>query len=304
MIRPLNSPLDLWLIFNLERKGEGFGPVSGNTGVWQRAFLSLVFLPLAEKHLATYVMQGKVRGFIQTRRDYGREGVEVIYLAPAPYRDGFSAAIWEALINYASWRLGSLGVKRLFADVPEGEEAFFRQAGFSVYAREFLYTINFFPESLPEPGNWQPIRPEETLNLVKIYQNLTPTPVQQKEGAFHLRKPGLFYRLMVEQKGLVLKEGADPIAFLIAWREKGNKWMKLFIHPSHQTKSPHIVGMSLAWARENFPPPFTFRVRSYEGALAKGLEEWGLPPQRSLSIMVRNTMAMGKALLRQIPAIP
>lgn len=304
MIRPLSSPLDLWLILSLEGKGEGFGPVSGKTGVWQRAFLSLVFLPLAEKNLATYVMHGEVRGFIQIRRDYGREGAEVIYLAPAPYCDGFSTAIWEALINYASWRLGSLGVKRLFADVPEGKEAFFRQAGFSVYAREFLYTINSFPENLPEPGNWQPIKPEDFLNLVKIYQSLTPTPVQQKEGAFYLRRPNPFYRLVVEQKGMVLKEGADSIAFLIAWSEKGNRWAKLFIHPDHQTKSPHIVGMSLAWARENFPPPFTFRVRSYEGTLAKGLEEWGLPPQRSLSIMVRNTLTRGKVLLRQIPAIP
>ncbi len=79
--------------------------------------------------------------------------------------------------------------------------------------------------------------------------------------------------------------------------------MKLIIHPAFQEQSPQIVGMALAWASIHFPPPFTFRVRSYEGALARGLEEWGLPPQKSLSIMVRDTLAMGKVLLRHIPAI-
>lgn len=304
MIRPLSSPLDLWLILSLESKGKGFGLVPERSGAWRRACLSLAFLSLAERDFATYIMQGKVRGFLQTRRDYRREGAEVIYIAPAPNYEGFSTAIWEALVNYASWRLGSLGVSKLFVDVPEEEEAIFRQAGFSVYAREFLYTVNSLPEGLPEPGNWQPVNLEERHLMVKFYQSVTPTPVRQMEEGLSLKRPGFLHKLMVEQKERILKRGAEPVAFLIMWRERESKWIKLFLHPNYQIESPQLVGMALAWAKDNFPPPFTFKVRSYEGAIARGLEEWGLPPQRSLSIMFKNTLAMGKVLLQRIPAIP
>ncbi len=303
MIRPLSTPLDLWLILNLEGKGKGFGLVPEKFGAWRRAFLSLACLPLAEESLATYVMIGEARGFIQTRRDYMREGVEIIYLAPAPCCDGFSTAIWESLTNYASWRLGRLGVKRLFIDVPESEEVFFRQLGFSVYAREFLYPIDSIPEGLPELGNWQPIGPDERFGVERVYQTITPTPVQQIEGSFCKKQPGLFHRLMVEQKEMVLKNGPSSVAFMLTWKEGGNGWVKLFIRPDYQAHSPRIVEMALVWASANFPPPFTFKVRSYEGALARGLEELGFPPQKSLSIMVRNTLAPGKILLRQIPVI-
>ena len=303
MIGPLSTPLDLWLIWSLEGKGKGFGMAPERSGAWRRAVLSLTCLPLAEESLATYVMRGRARGFIQTRRDYGREGVEVIYLAPAPNCDGFSTAILEALVNYASWRLGSLGVKRLFIDVPEGEEAFFRQSGFSVYAREFLHPVLSLPGGLPEPGDWQPCGAEERLNVEKICQSVTPTAVRQMEGSFPGKKPSFLHRLMVERKERALKRGAEAVAFLLTWKEGGSRWMKLFIDPAHRKHSPTIVGMALAWASANFPPPFTFRVRSYDEALARGLEEWGLTPQRSLSIMARDTLAVGKVLLRQIPAI-
>ncbi|MCS7286507.1 MAG: hypothetical protein RMK30_10270 [Anaerolineae bacterium] len=304
MIRPLSSPLDLWLIFSLESKGKGFGLVPERSGAWQRACLSLAFLSLAERDFATYIMQGKASGFIQTRKDYKREGAEVVYIAPAPNYDGFSTAIWEALLNYASWRLGGLGVNKLFVDVPEEEEVIFRRAGFSVYAREFLYAVNSLPEGLPEPGNWQPVKPEERHFIVKFYQSITPTPVRQTEGGLTLKRPGFLHKLMVEQKERILKGETEPVAFLITWKEKGSKWIKLFLHPNYQTESPQVVGMALAWAKDNFPPPFTFKVRSYEGAIARGLEEWELPPQRSLSIMVRNTLAMGKVFLQRIPAVP
>lgn len=299
MIRPLNSPSDLWLLRSLKGKGKGFGLVPDDSGVWQRAFLSLIFFPLAEENLATYVHLGEEKGFVQTRKSYGREGVEVIYLAPAPCY----APVGEPLLNYVCWRFGTFGVKKLFVDVPEGEDGFFRQIGFSVYAREFLYLIDYLPEGLPEPGNWQPLSPGDRLAQAKAYQNITPTPVRQIEGGLSTKKLGLPHMLTVEQKELVLKEGGTQMAFLSAWKEGGSSWMRLLLPPGHETQSARIVGMALAWAKANFPPPFAFRVRSYEGTLAKGLEEWGFPPQKSLSIMVRNILAMEKVILKQIPAI-
>ncbi len=299
MIRPLNSPSDLWLVRSLKEKGKGFGLVPDNSGVWQRVFLSLIFFPLAEENLATYVLLGEEKGFVQTRKSYGREGVEVIYLAPAPCY----APVGEPLLNYACWRLGTFGVKKLFVDVPEGEDGFFRHAGFSVYAREFLYLIDSLPEGLPEPGNWQPLSRGDRLAQAKAYQSLTPTPVRQIEGGLGTKKLGFPHTLMVEQKEMVLKEGGTPIAFLSAWKEGGSSWVRLLLQPGLEAQSTRIVGMALAWAKANFPPPFAFRVRSYEGALAKGLEEWGFPPQKSLSIMVRNILAMEKVILKQIPAI-
>jgi len=299
VIRPLNSPSDLWLVRSLKGKGKGFGLVPDNSGVWQRAFLSLIFFPLAEESLATYVLLGEEKGFIQTRKSYGREGVEVIYLAPAPCY----APIGEPLVNYVCWRLGTFGVKKLFVDASEGEESFFRQAGFSVYAREFLYLIDSLPEGLPEPGQWQPLGQEDFLARVKAYQSITPTPVRQIEGGPGTKKLSFPNKLMVEQKEVVLKESGNPIAFLSAWREGESGWMRLLLSPGYEAQSTKVVGMALAWAKANFHLPFALRVRSYEGALAKGLEEWGFPPQKSLSIMVRNILAMEKAILKQIPAI-
>ncbi len=299
MIRPLNSPSDLWLVRSFKGKGKGFGLVPDNSGVWQRAFLSLILSPLAEENLATYVLLGEEKGFIQTRKSYGREGVEVIYLAPAPSY----APVGEQLLNYVCWRLGTFGIKKLFIDASEGEEGFFRQAGFSVYAREFLYFVDSLPESLPEPGNWQPLSKEDALTRVKAYQSITPTPVRQVEGGLGTKKLGFPYTLMVEHREMVLKEGEVPMAFLSAWREGNSSWLKLLLPQGYETQSARIVGMALAWAKDNLRLPFVLRVRSYEGALAKGIEEWGFPPQKSLSIMVRNILAMEKAILKQIPAI-
>ncbi|RLC78119.1 MAG: hypothetical protein DRI61_10395 [Chloroflexi bacterium] len=301
MIRPLSTPLDLWLVYNFRHKGMGLGLMEGEEAPLNRVMVALIFSLVAEDQMATYVMQetddnGHLRGFIQVQRDPYRPGVQVIYLAPSPVYEESAYQVWARLLEYAVLRLRNLGVKRLFADVPEAEEEPFRELGFALYAREDVYILEEAPRNLPEPEGWRPSESKDRWDVQRLYKLTTPLPVQQVENTITgiTGSEGFLSRFLRKREEWLLRSKGETIAYLQGAREGGMTSLRLVIHPEFTSESEKLVGTALALASLRWPAPYAIRVRNYEGGIRGALESWSGRFYKTLSLMVRHTFAFEK----------
>ena len=76
------------------------------------------------------------------------------------------------------------GGQRVFAQIPPGNgmEEVFRQAGFNAYAREDIFCLCDWPPVLAKTNLLRRQRARDGWNLLRLYTELTPRPVQLAEG--------------------------------------------------------------------------------------------------------------------------
>jgi len=303
VIRPASTLVDLWVVRQLQDKGISLDLDEGGeakNAPLRRAFFALFFSPLAEDKIATYVMRrvsgGQLlQGFLQTRRDPEREGVQVIYISPSFLHDDNAALIWQDLLEYTCLRLGSQGVRRLFANLEEGEEEeVFRKAGFIPYAREEVFYLDALPDRLPEPLHWRPQRKEDSWGVRRLYNLVTPPLVQQAEDlSFSPSQGAVPIRLSrAKVEGWVWEEKGEILAYLPVREENKLCQMRLFLHPSLLSKVEEVLGEALALMADDSCSALIFRVRNYEGGVKGALEAFGFRPLTSRSLLVRHTLAV------------
>jgi len=306
----VSTPLDLWLVRSIQHKGISLNPGEDSLTPLNRALVSLMLFPLAEEYLATYVMletrNGQtLKGFIQIKKDWERDGTQVVFLSPAPAYEDNAYLIWPGLLEYASLRLADLGVKRIFANVPVGQEEPFRRAGFTVYAREDLYLLEELPPDLPEPKGWRPVESKDKWSVQRLYRLITPPPVQQMENrtTFADKSESVFSRFTARSKEWVI-QGQGEIKAYCRFSKSGKfTSLRFTVHPESISEADGLIGSALALANLRWPPPYAAKVRNYEGGIRGALERWGFRLHQSYSLMVRHTLALNEQRIENVKTV-
>ncbi len=303
MIRPVATPLDLLLVRSAQDKGIALEPLETlGAKALNRALVDLVIFPVGEAARVTYVMHEvldgeTLQGFVQMQRDLERDGVQVTFVAPAPEQSERALLAWERLFDYAGLRLGSLGVRRIFVDAPQGTEEHFRRTGFTLYAQEDAFVLEGNPpDGLPSAEGWEPLGEQNRWELQRLYSITTPGPVQQAESPEGpAQNGGFFSRLLGRREDWLFRSKGQVIALVRAVNKGSVTRLRLLVHPDYASRSEELAGSALALMHERYPPPYVVRVRTYQGHLERALSAWGLVPRGRVSLMVRRTLAPEKA---------
>ena len=135
----------------------------------------------------TYVLRqeenGLAReGLIQLRiRPHSHEA-DVTLLSPALDAPQGHPAIWQKLLTYSAQHIFRQNVCRLFSDLPDQPLLVntFRQAGFVPLTQVTIWRLDSAPLA-PSESTLRPQRAADAPELERLYQRITPVPVQRLE---------------------------------------------------------------------------------------------------------------------------
>ncbi len=277
-------------------------------------------LPFNEVGASTVVLystDGKRRalGMVQARLRKARPEADISFISPALDAHPDAVTIWYRLLAEATNELCEQGCQRIYAQVvsDNGAEEVFRQAGFTVYAREDIYVlpperINSFPPSVG-PRMLRRQHKRDAWNLLRLYTAATPRPVQLAEGM--VSSEGRLGNLTDwwEQAlgmGYVLDSKVDTnlVGAVRLTRGRAANWLRIYLHPQAQGEAGELVCGALGLVRSGHPRPVYCAVREYEGGVRGYLEAGGFEHVFKRSLLVKYaTVRVKEPALWAVPVL-
>jgi hypothetical protein len=266
--------------------------------------------PWRSSSCITYVLRqeenGLARaGLIQLEVRPERHEACVMLLAPALDAPQGHPAVWQKLLAQSVQELGERQITRLYCDLPDQPLLVntFKQAGFQLYSRETIWR----QENVTHDGSVaasstliRPQQPEDEWQLLRLYNMVTPAPVQQAEARISLEGkaysntllcPILDDRLGLPSSRFVLDgysglEGSGQIIW-----GKGVAWIRLWVDTNNpNTKSVQLLlRHALAEiADAQHIHAVYIAVRIYQEGIEPILCDYGFAPFTDRARMVRN----------------
>jgi len=248
-------------------------------------------------------------GFVQARARRGRPEADIVFIAPALEASGDAVSIWYRLLAECAQEIGARGGQRLFAQVSSGNgvEEVFRQAGFSVYAREDVYRLIDWSPDLAKGNALRHQRARDGWTLLRLYAQFTPRPVQIAEGMLSPEGQGGKMGEWWDQSGgsgYILEAESELVGAVRVRRGSAAYWLRFWLHPQAQEQSEKLVrgALSLLWAAPH--RPIYCSVRDYESGLRNELEAEGFQYLLTRSLLVKHTTVRAKeSVLKLIPSL-
>ena len=244
----------------------------------------------------TYVLRqeenGLAReGLIQLRiRPHSHEA-DVTLLSPALDAPQGHPAIWQKLLTYSAQHIFRQNVCRLFSDLPDQPLLVntFRQAGFVPLTQVTIWRLDSAPLA-PSESTLRPQRAADAPELERLYQRITPVPVQRLEVGLAPNQPDedrispiLSNPHHVHISGYVLDDDRGrglAGCVQILWGKRG-AWIRLWT----DTNDPrtHNARLLLGFALQRiYEAPHFHRayisVRAYQTGLNALLSDYGFGP--------------------------
>ena len=277
---------------------------------------SLPFNEIGASTIVLYQNHGKHKpiGLIQSRTRRNRPEADISFIAPALEAVPDAVTIWYRLLAEATNEICERGCQRVYvqATSDNGSEEVFRQAGFSVYAHEDIYSLRAeriasFP-SMQGGRSLRRQRKRDAWNMLRLYTMVTPRPVQMAEGM--MSSEGKVGQLgdwweQASGTGYVL-EGMDHtlLGAVRFTRGRAANWLHVYLHPEAQSHAGELVCGALGLAHTPHPRATYCGVRDYEGGIRASLEGAGFELILKRSLMVKHTTVRVKEpALWAIPAL-
>lgn len=307
MIRPF-QPADIFLIQRLSR--QALPLPSAHTFLHPTSSLSIVLgalLPWATLRASTYVLRqdghGLVHeGFLQMVRRVERPEAELLWLAPSLDAPNGHPAIWNKLLSHLAHEVGSQGIERIYADVPDQPLLVntFAGVGFQPFCRQTIWRC-FDPgvglaRAEPAGSTAYPRTSADDWDLLRLYLATVPEPVQSAEGAIGAPTSvaPIVENLRPDQGVTYVVRAADELlgAFQLL-RGVHGAWLHIWIDAlqpdTHKVRTLFEHALALVtlqqWAR-----PLYFAASDYQGGLDSLLDELGFAPFRDRVRMVKHVM--------------
>lgn len=248
-------------------------------------------------------------GFVQVRARRGRPEADISFLAPALDAGGDTVSTWYRLLAECAQEMGARGGQRLFAQVANGNgiEEVFRQAGYSVYAREDVHRLAVWPSDLKKTNSLRRQRARDGWTLLRLYAQLTPRPVQIAEGMLspegQAGKMGDWWD-QSRGAGYILQVDGELVGSVRVRRGSAAYWLRFWLHPQAQEYSETLLGGALAllWAAPH--RPIYCSVRDYETGLRAPLEQAGFQFLHTRNLLVKHTTIHAKEpIIKLVPAL-
>lgn len=280
---------------------------------WQAALAT--HLPLSAIGAETIVLypstakRARALGFVQARARRGRPEADIVFLAPALDAGGDTVSIWYRLLAECAQRIGAGGGQRLFAQIANGNgiEEVFRQAGFTVYAHEDVYRLSDWPANLAKSNLLRHQRTRDGWNLLRLYAQLTPRPVQIAEGMLSPEGPGGKMGDWWDQArgaGYILEMDGDLAGAVRVQRGSAAYWLRLWLHSQAQEYGETLLNGALLALGAAPRHPIYCSVRDYESGLRSPMEQAGFRYLHTRSLLVKHTTVRVKEpLIKLVPAL-
>lgn len=278
---------------------------------WAALTEYLPFSPFRAESIVLYT-PGRHRrplGFVQFRARRRRPEADVTFISPTLDASEDAVSIWYRLLAECTQRIGDRGGQRLFAQIPDGDgaEDVFRQAGFTTYAHEDIYVLSDRPRDLTKTFLLRRQRSRDAWNLLRLYSQTTPRPVQIAEGMLSVE--GRTGRLVdwweqAHGSGYVLPAGTDLAGAVRIHRGSSGYWLRFWLNPQAHDHGEMLLrgALSILWAAPR--RPIYASVREYESGLRAPLEQAGFGFWLTCSLLVKHTTARVKEpLIKLVPSL-
>lgn len=320
MIRPFQIG-DLLLVQRLGRQATSLNVIQAL--LQPRPPLSTALMQLAPwggAGLATYVLRqqgnGLARaGFLQIRKRPHRPEADVTALAPNLDSARGHPAIWKKLLSYYIQEAAHQKIARIYADVPDQPLTVntFAEAGFRTYTRQTIWRLTTDIASTSTPASpalsaSTIIRPQlskDEWELLRLYAQVTPKPVQSAEGSESLHWPEEHtlkpFFLDWWQSGafnnyILIEQGRITGCLLLGQSGHGY-WIRLITN-TQQPNTDHIHHLLryafyiIAQGRGN--RPVYIGVRDYHGGMNSILTDYGFAPFSDRARMVKQLVILAR----------
>ncbi len=253
--------------------------------------------------------RGRALGFIQARQRRRRSEADIVFIAPALDTREDAVSIWYRLLAECAGTFGDRGVQRLFAQmvVGDGTEDVFRQAGFAVYAHEDIYCLDQRPGDAEKSRRLRHQRTRDAWNLMRLYSEVTPRPVQIAEGMAPIEGQASKLHNWWDQargSGYVLPAGSEVAGAVRILRGSAAYWLRFWLHPQAYPEAPALLmgALSILWAAPQ--RPIYCSVRDYESGMRAPLQDVGFRYVETRSLLVKHTtVRIKEPLLNLMPAL-
>ncbi len=253
--------------------------------------------------------RGRAVGFLQAHQRRRRPEADIVSIAPALDARDDAVSVWYRLLAECARKFGDRGVQRLFAQMPvgDGAEDVFRQGGFAVYTREDIYCLNDRPLEIGKDRLLRHQRTRDSWNLLRLYSQITPRPVQIAEGMAPIEGQTGKMRNWWDQargSGYVLPMGHEIAGSVRILRGSAAYWLRFWLHPeAHDQAQALLTGaLAILWAAPR--RPIYCSVRDYESGMRAPLEDLGFRYVQTRSLLVKHTTVRVKEpLLNLVPAL-
>ena len=236
--------------------------------------------------LDTRLSEGRAQGFVQARDRGGVPLCDLLYISPSLAHSPLAPKVWPPLLEGVCAKGGERGVQRFLAKVEGRSEAvdLFKGIGFRPYARRWIFRL----ERLPREGEGPLLRPrrvEDGWRLQRLYESVTPRPVQQVEG---WESRGVSRYWQRGAKEYVAQRGEEIVAYFCLLSGRRGCWLKALIHPEAGGEVD-LLRCALGWMGSDGTFPLFSGARGYEASLKSSLLELGFEPMREELLMVKHT---------------
>ncbi len=284
MIRPFVLR-DSLLVRRLQRRGVQLDMDRALIHARSPLWLALTTpIPWQMNGVATYVLRSRLRdrkleGFIQVQKRWGRAEASLTFLAPDLGAE-HAVEIWRRLLHHCCQKAGENGVQRLYASLPDDVEELgvFRDAGFSLYAREEIFRLKW-PKASGDPpaGGVRPAYEADAWQLKRLYAQHTPRLVQLAEGALggDHEPPFLVSVEGANVQGYVAVEDQEIVGFVQVMSGRDGHLLRLWGDTMDSMRMARLLGWGIGVASQAPVRPVYCAVRDYQGGLQALLEENG-----------------------------
>jgi hypothetical protein len=254
------------------------------------------WLPMSGS-LRTFVLgDERPRGLIQVAaRDRGHIwvvlalGSEETRLAPEGWEDPTHP--WVLLLNSMAVLAVRRRVTRLLAKTPETapELACFRQAGYQVYGREFIYARPYAAaDRLAEAGNEpRPQRGGDAWAIHRLYFQTAPRAVQDAEAHTSNRWELRQARRGAREHGWLLEDGAETLAYTRTLSRRGAHLVEWLFNPAHRDLLPRLGRQTLARLPASPGDQVFVRLPEYQAEAEATLVEAGFTRVATQALLVK-----------------
>ncbi|MCB8967031.1 MAG: hypothetical protein H6660_09075 [Ardenticatenaceae bacterium] len=205
--------------------------------------------------------------------------------------------VWLPLLEQAVVEVGQRGIHSLIAEVSETgpELVILRQAGFAVYTRQDIWTLNEHDQinDASVAVTLQPRRPVDDWDIQLLYANIVPRLVQLVEPLPPLETG----------KAWVLREGNELTAFVHLNAGETATWLRLFIHPNAESRAEEITQAALQLCPYKPTHPLFCSVPRYQSWLQGVLQRCGFAFWDSQAVMVKHTVHHLRRPLPELTAV-
>lgn len=259
-------------------------------------------VPWVGTGLASYVWSParRIEGFVQVLKRPGRYEADLLFLAPRLEQLPYGQPAWQKLVTACVAEAGGQGLRRLFANVPAGEDEsdLLASLGFMVYSNEDLFV-------LAEPRGSASTKPDARLRhrqsedvwwLRRLYSIYTPQPVQHAEG-YHddgqASLPLAWWELTNQSSFVVADKGDVSGGVQVVSGRRGH-WLLLHGDPGDRDLMAAVLRHGIRAAAGSRWPVYC-AVRDYQGGLAAVLEDHGFERFARRSRLVKHLAVRVKA---------